>query len=203
MIQDIAELLSAFAAFITVGLAAIELYSRRKSNNADIAIETYSDYLFVEQQICYAVSSATRFAQDAGKAITELVPYASTHVIDQSLRDKIYEIQKNSICCSNYNSAAGKRNASAIMECAGASLDLITMINTFYTTIAAGNVTVEWINENVSYIIDGFEVVKEKSRDVVPILNSHVKKYHNFSNFYLIGLFIAMAVFMVICLMIR
>ena len=56
-IQIFAEILSAYAAIITVVLAVSELSARSKAKKADAAIEIYADFLFVIQQLQYAVAN--------------------------------------------------------------------------------------------------------------------------------------------------
>ena len=91
-VQVIAKLLSAIAAFVAVGMACIELYSR-SNKKAETAIDVYAEVLFIVQQLKYAVRSIDRLIENLGTlTVEEIKAFAKTHIIDAEL---ISKIQKN------------------------------------------------------------------------------------------------------------
>ena len=70
-IVNLAELVSAVAALITVGLAFTELLSRSKAKKAAMAMDLYAEFLFVRQQVTVAMGVAKSFADHYGTATDE------------------------------------------------------------------------------------------------------------------------------------
>lgn len=200
-IQAVAELLSALAAFVTIGLACIELYTRSNAKKAENAIEIYSEYLFVVQQLEYAVKNIENLEHNCKNLTTkEINAFVQNHKLDISLIHKIQKIENMSIMGYDYTKDEGQMNSQLILEFTGMTVNLINTINTFYTflTETVENHT-DWINKNAIRVYNGFEIASDTIKVTGDLLKQNLKKSHNMSNAYIVLLFTLSAIFLLIC----
>lgn len=200
-IQVIAELLSALAAFVTVGMACIELYSRSSSKKAETAIDIYAEFLFVNQQLQYAIRNIYRLLESSDTLTDgEIKAFAKTHIIDAEIISKIQKIENTSITNSNYTTEQGKVNSTHILDFIGNAINLIVNINTFYAMVMENEIIdIDNLKEKATRIFDEYEKLDDSLKQTEIILNKNLKKLHNSSNMYLLLLFALSIVFIVLC----
>lgn len=201
-IQPIAELVSAIAAVTTVGLASIELYSRSKAKKAEMAMDIYSRYLFVAQQMEYAVENVKMLSQNAvNMSISECKAFAKTHLPDASLVTEVREIEVSSVKNSDFIHEEGKVHSQQIMDFTGKAMNLFVTINTFYTMVVENDtITTEEIAEKAKRVLVMYEQMTEILASAGVLLHKNLRKLSNHSNIYLVALLVLAAVFLGICL---
>ena len=192
-IVEIAEFLSAFAAFMTVCFAIVELSARSKAKKADEAIEVYANLLFVCQQIDYIVGSAESFTRKCATiSEKERRSYAKTHLPNPALDALIHNIEKESICNFNYTSEEGRANSAIILEFTQSALHTLITANTFYQTITDHEqYPLSSITQNCAELKAAHTELLQITNNAQDILRKRLKKVHNSSNIYLISLGIA------------
>ena len=200
-IINIAELLSAYAALMTVTLAVAELASRSKAKKAEIAIEIYSDYLNAIQQLEYIVGSAGSLSQKCSElSKSELKSYAKTHIVSKDLISLVHKIEKDSI---KYFGSKFKSNneAKQIIELSGYTTNIIILVNTFYQAILDNdNISADSIRTKYQYILDSYQNKVNLLEAARIYLSSNLKKTKDSSNFYLLFLAIAEIAFLALCM---
>lgn len=201
-IQVIAELLSAVAAFITVGLAIIELANRSKAKKADVAIVIYSNYLFAAQQIGYMVSNVETLAGNCkNMSVGDQKAFAKAHLIDPSLPAVLQKIENEFVSNTNYNTEEGKRNSIMILNYTGSASNLILTVNTFYTMLIENeSMPPEQIINYYDRIKATYAQINTTAPDVEEMLRKNLKTLHNHSNIYIVSLFVATVLFLLVCL---
>ena len=201
-IQIFAEILSAYAAIITVALAISELSARSKAKKADVAIEIYANFLFIIQQLQYAVENVVRLCKECSVlTTTEQQSFAKTHYIDSSLASKAEHVETAAITCFNYTTEEGKNNSKLIIDFIGKANNLISIINTFYSTVE--NHTLldeEWFNSRCTIVLNMFDELKYLEESCNSLLKKNLKTYHNSSIVYLVTLLLISLIFVAICI---
>lgn len=200
-ITDVAELISAFAAILTVGLAFVELSSRSKAKKADLAMDIYSDYLHIKQQLIYAVENVGSYAQNiAAYTELELSAFVQTHNIDSSVFATIQKLSKESISSFECLKDEGKRNSKLILDfCAGVT-DLLLYINAFFKANSHGGpYDIEKIKKSHRYVLTTYQKLIPSIDTAGETLNKNLIKTHSRSNLYLATLFLAAVVCLLIC----
>ena len=199
-VQVIAELLSALAAFVTVGMACIELYSRSSSKKAETAIDVYAEFLFIVQQLKYAVRSIDKLIENLGTlTVEEIKAFAKTHIIDAELISKIQKIENTSIKNINYKKEQGKVNSQQILDFIGNAINLIVIINTFYTMVIENeSIEFENLKEKTTNVWNEYNKMNDSLKQTEKILNKNLKKLHNNSNIYICLLFALSAGFILL-----
>ncbi len=200
-IIEIAEIISAFATFLTVCLAVIELVSRRRLKNAEEAIEAYANYLIAEQQISYLVCSAFALIEKCDKTkYQEYKSYATSHMPDSSLVFLIQSVEKESITTFDSNKASGKSKSKVILDAAGAASDVVAAVRTLYQTILDHD---EYPSEA---IYDACELIKTSSAKLdslnskaEKVLNQNLKDINKSSKSYIISLVCISLFFFCVC----
>ena len=200
-IIEVAEFLSAYAALMTVFLAFAELSSRAKTKKADTAMSIYADYLYVAQQISYLMGSAESFSEKCGNLTAEqMKAYAKTHMAEKSLFGMIHRIENESVSGFNYQTEEGKSNSQVILSYVGQANNLLTFLNTFYQSVLdEPNPDAEFIRQTYAQLEHRYNNETLASVAAGELLKRNLKKLRNNSNAYLICLFVAGFVLLVLC----
>lgn len=199
-IQIFAEILSAYAAIITVVLAVSELSARSKAKKADAAIEIYADFLFVIQQLQYAVANVKTLCEKRSLSLEEKQAFAKAHFIDSTLTSKAEHVETASITCFNYTAEEGRNNSKHVVDFIGQANNLIATINTFYSTVEKqSSLDSEWFESRYDIIVTMFKELKCSEEKCNLILKKNLKTYKNSSIVYLVTLLLISFVFLAIC----
>ena len=199
-LAEIAEVLSAFAAFFTVSLAVVELSSRKKIKKADVAMDMYAEFLYIIQQYNYALGNAEALASKYDRmSLTERQSFARTHIIPNDIFIYIQNFEQNCLCNFDFTAKDSKEKSTQILEFSGKIHNFLTSINTFYQTVLEDeSYSAESVKYNTEYLIREYNSILTNSDITGDILRKNLKKTHDFSNAYLLGLIIASAVFFVV-----
>ncbi len=204
-IGQVADILSSFAAFVTVCLAIRELSSRSKAKRAEESIEIYADYLNLIQQTEYIVRTAGSLSEKIKDlSRDEIKAYAITHMVSDELISSVQSLQKK--CIKSFGSE--KKNVSVskeIIDLLGAISNIFVSINTFYQAIADDknySTDCNLIKQRYKYIIESYKKVEETIESVKEFLMERVKKTKFSSDSYFISLIIASAAFILLCIII-
>ncbi len=200
-IADIAELLSAFAAILTVGLAFIELTFRSKAKRADIAMNIYADFLYTKQQLAYAVGSVQSFARNVGRCSeTVLISFCRTHAIDPSIFTTIHTLTKESITNAERLTQKEKTRSKLVLDLSGKTTDLLLYINAFFQAYAAGGpYDSADIEKSCQHVTATYEELLPQLEAAGSVLKTNLKKMHSSSNLYISVLLVAAVVLLGIC----
>lgn len=200
-IINIAELLSAYAALMTVTLAVAELASRSKTKKAEKAIEIYSDYLNIVQQLDYIIGSAGSLVKKgSGLTNVERKSYAKTHMASKDLVSLVYKVEKESIK-SFGSKSKNKEDVKNIIEISGFIANIITSTNTFYQAILDDdNISEESIRLNYQVLFDSYQEKVDLLGVASVYLSSKLKETKESSNLYLFFLAIVELIFLALCI---
>ena len=200
-ITDVAELLSALAAFLTVALAFVELFSRSRIKKADTAIDIYADFLHLVQQLQFAQRTAATFAEKCtALSPTERISYAKTHIITPETLTLMQKFEKDCISNFDYTSDVGKTNSSAILEFTSAATSFAVSVNTYYQFILDGkDYSTELIRAHRKNVDLSYDKLNSSLETAGELLRRNLKKTHNTSTLYLIVLLSCAAVFTALC----
>lgn len=136
--SEIAELIGAFAAFVTLGMAVVELILRNRIKKAEEAMDMYANYLIAEQQVKYVVENALSFIDklinmtDFRKKVNDCKAYAKAHMPDTSLVSLLQTVEKEGITVFDKKQTDQPKR---VLEAIGVTTNLVTVVSTFYQTI--------------------------------------------------------------------
>ena len=200
-IANIAELVSAFAAFLTVGLAFVELSTRSKAKKADLAMDIYSDFLHIKQQLEYAVENVRSYVHNIDRCSeAELIAFVQTHAVDPSVFSIIQKLTKESISSFDCLSAKGKDNSKLIIDFSGGVTDLLLFINAFFKANAHGGpYDIEKIQKSYQHVSSTYQKLLPGIDIAGDVLKSNLKKTHSNSKLYLTVLIITAVILLFIC----
>ena len=196
--QSIAEILSALAALITMGLACVELCSRSASKKAEAAIDIYAEYLFVRQQLDYAVSNVSKLCGTT-KSFTEqeVKAFAKSHMLDSSLLVSLQKIENIGIKTFNPRKEQGQDNARMLLDLTGQAMNLAASVNAFFTAVAEEPaVDHKRIGENAGKIQAEYDTLKESWDATGDVLKKNLKVSHNLSYLYIAFLLCLVCLFL-------
>jgi hypothetical protein len=199
-IIEIAEYLSAFAAFLTGSLAVVELALRRRVKDAEKAMESYADYLSVNQQIKYLESSARSFSEQCHTLdYKERQAYAKTHMPKPELFRLIRSIEKECITGGNFDNVEGRKNAMTIMEISGEASNFLVTLQTFYRVILdQDSYSVETIREKFELVSMSYQRLLPLAKNTERMLRKNLKEVHTSSNAYLLAMALSTLFFLCI-----
>ena len=201
-IADIAELMSALAAILTVGLAFVELSTRSKAKKADMAMSIYSDYLHIKQQLQYAVENVGSYAKNIQRCSpAELTAFVQTHSVDSSVFTLLHTLSKESISSFECLKDEGKNNSKIVLDFCTGVTDLLLYINTFFKSNAqSAPCDIQRIEQSHQYVLSAYEKLLPNVDAAGEILNKNLIKTHSRSRLYLAVLLVAAVVFLFLCL---
>lgn len=199
-LAEIAEILSAFAAFFTVSLAVVELSSRKKIKKADVAMDMYAEFLYIIQQYNYALGNAEALSSKyARMTLTERQSFAKTHLIPKEIFAYIQTFEQSCLCNFDFTTKDAKENSTQILEFSGKIHNFLTSVNTFYQTVLEDeSYSAESVKNNTEYLVKEYNAILTNSDITGNILRKNLKKTHDFSNIYLLCLIVASAAFFII-----
>ena len=200
-IVNMAEFLSAFAAFITVCLTATELSSRRRLKKAEDAIKSYSKYLIIDQQTRQLITGIHSFMNNFHNLThMERQSYAKSHLPDPAVLQLILSVVDESITNFNYNSKIGKTSSQTILDASSLTMSLIESITTFYQAILDHeNYPVSSIERNYKFIADACKQLPHLNYDAEKILRQNLKTVSRSSTIYILSLIFFSVFFLFIC----
>ena len=190
-VVDLAELVSATAALITVGLAFTELVSRGKAKKAAMAMDLYAEFLFVRQQAKSAVGAANSFTNHYSAATAEeLAAFAEANLVRPEVFAALEKVTKEGVSSFDCFSKQGKQYSTVVMECTGSLQSLLNQVNTFLQAYAADE------ERDEAKVQAAYEQIEAMHRQVhanlesaAAILKENLKKTNRYSEWYLIILF--------------
>ncbi len=199
-LKEYAEIISAWVAFITFGVAVIELYYRNKAKKAENAMKIYADYLFIEQQLNYSIENIKKLINNCRKITTdEIQVFAKSHLLDTRIIKQVEKIESNFISNTNFKKAQGKHNSEKALKFTGETLNIMTNINSFYMVLVKGDIlSVEWIEENGQRICADFKRMTDLIKQAGNLFQKNLKKQHNFYRFFIIVLFMMSIGFLIV-----
>ena len=191
-IVNLAELVSAVAALITVGLAFTELISRGKAKKAAMAMDLYAEFLFARQQTSSAIGAAKSFTNHyATASAEELATFAAMNRVRPEVFAALEKVTKEGISSFDCFSKQGKQYSTVIMECTGSLQSLLNQANTFLQAYAADEV------RDTAKVQAAYEQIEEmhrqayaKMESAAVILKDNLKRTNRYSEWYLIILFV-------------
>lgn len=197
---EIAEYLSAFAAFLTGSLAIVELALRRRVKDAETAMESYANYLSLNQQIKYLESSARSFSEQCHTLNNkERQAYAKTHMPRPELFRLIHAVEKECIIGSNLNDVEGRKNAITVMDIGAEASNFLVTLQTFYRAILnQDDYSVESIRQRFELVLTSYQRVVPLAKNAERLLRKNLKKVHTSSNAYLLAMALSALFFLVI-----
>ena len=201
-VRDLAELLSAFAAFATVILAVMELSNRSKAKRAENAMKIYADYLFVKQQLDYAVANVSVLTREANNLSPEgRKSFANTHFVQPSLSATVQEVASEFVRNVDYNKAESKTNSRTVLDFSGSAINIILLVNTFYSMIMEEtNMPADQIKRNADIVVNTYSEMIDDIEETGVLLHQNLRKLKLHSKVYIILLLILMAVFFAVCI---
>ena len=190
-VVNLAELVSAVAALITVGLAFTELLSRSKAKKAAMAMDLYAEFLFARQQTKSAMGAVKSFVNHYATATPEeLSSFAQAHRVHPEVFATLEKVTKEGVSSFDCFSKQGKQYSTVIMECTGNLQSLLSQINTFLKAYGDDRV------RDAVKVQAAYEQIEELHRQVCAdmesatvILKENLKKTNRYSEWYLIILF--------------
>lgn len=199
-VVNLAELVSAVAALITVGLAFTELLSRSKTKKAAMAMDLYAEFLFVRQQVKTAMGVAKSFASHYGTATDEeLVSFAQANKVPQEVFTALEKVTKEGVSSFDCFSKKGKQYSTVIMECTGSIQSLLRHVNAYLEAYSTDK------TRNEAKVQAAYEEMVEKHHQVYAnmesaslILKDNLQKTNRYSEWYLIILFIVIVTLLTI-----
>lgn len=125
-LKDYAEIISAWAAFVTVCVAIMELYNRIRTKKAESAMKIFADYLFIEQQLNYNIASVNSLVENCRKiTFDEIKVFAKQHLFDTRIIQQVEKIERDYISNTNLKKLEGRRNAKVTLRFTGESLNIM------------------------------------------------------------------------------
>ena len=204
-LQLAAELISSFAALVTVVMAVMELYSRGSSKKAENAVDVYAEYLYIDQQLEYSICNIEKLIKAANSLKDEEIKaFVQTHVLGDDFLMKLQKIENISIKTFNYTKEIGKKNSKSILTYTGNAINLRASINTFFISIAGSNeVSRERIAEIAPKIIKEYADMRDTSAEAGEILKNNLKTWNKMSLAYVVLLFALSLLFAIVSFLCR
>lgn len=204
-LQLAAELISAFAALVTVVMAVMELYSRGSSKKAENAVDVYAEYLYIAQQLEYSICNIEKLIESADSMKDEEIKaFVQTHILGDDFLVKLQKIENTSIKTFNYTKDIGRKNSKSILTYTGDAINLRASINTFFISIADSNkVSRERIAEIAPRIIKEYTDMRDTSAEAGEILKNNLKTWNKMSLAYVVLLFALSLLFTIVSFLCR
>lgn len=199
-VVDLAELVSAVAALITVGLAFTELVSRSRAKKAAMAMDLYAEFLFVRQQARSAIGAAKSFARNSTTATAEvLASFAKVHEVPPEVFAALERVTKEGVSCFDCFSEKGKEYSTAIMDFTGNIGSLLRQINTYLRAYSAEDTRdAAAIQQACEQLEERYAQVHAQMDTANVILKDNLKKTNRYSEWYLVILFLIIVVLLTI-----
>ncbi len=199
-LKDYAEIISAWAAFVTVCIAVIELYNRIRTKKAESAMKIFADYLFIEQQLNYNIASVGSLVENCRKiTFDEVQVFAKQHLFDTRIIQQVEKIESDYISNTNLKKFEGKHYAETTLKFTGEALNIMRNVNSFYMVLVKGDVlSVDWIEKNGKKICSDFEKMSELTKQAGNLFHKNLKKQYNFTKICGLILFVLSIIFIAI-----
>ena len=199
-LKDYAEIISAWAAFVTVCVAIMELYNRIRTKKAESAMKIFADYLFIEQQLNYNIASVNSLVENCRKiTFDEIQVFAKQHLFDTRIIQQVEKIERDYISNTNLKKLEGRRNAKVTLRFTGESLNIMRNVNSFYMVLVKGDgLSVDWVEENGKKICADYDKMSALTKQAGKLFHENLKEQYNFTKIFGLFLFVLSIIFIAV-----